>query len=131
LNEADFDLSLTGFDPKELDDLLLDLADDGKADAAPPLPENPVSRLGGSRSNSCCKKRSPICTRLAKPSIWYGLGHGSGIAPRCCKYRYEIPHSRPNETPLDPRIGPALTCRPAAGITPRPLAPFSPPSCVR
>src|ERR1043166_6701997 len=45
LNEADFDLSLTGFDPKELDDLLLDPADDDKANAAPPLPENPVSRL--------------------------------------------------------------------------------------
>ena len=46
LNEADFDLSLTGFDPKEIDDLLLDPADDDQANAAPPLPENPVSRLG-------------------------------------------------------------------------------------
>src|SRR5437667_6725044 len=41
LNEADFDLSLTGFNPKELDDLLLDPEDDDKANAAPPLPENP------------------------------------------------------------------------------------------
>jgi DNA modification methylase len=46
LNEADFDLSLTGFDPKELDDLLLPQEDDEKANAAPPLPENPVSQLG-------------------------------------------------------------------------------------
>src|SRR5271165_6728078 len=46
LNEADFDLSLTGFDPKELDDLLLDPGDDDQANAAPPLPENPVSRMG-------------------------------------------------------------------------------------
>jgi DNA modification methylase len=46
LNEADFDLSLTGFDPKELDDLLADPEDDERANAAPPLPENPVSRLG-------------------------------------------------------------------------------------
>jgi DNA modification methylase len=46
LNEADFDLSLTGFDPKEIDDLLLDPGDDEQANAAPPLPENPVSRLG-------------------------------------------------------------------------------------
>ncbi len=46
LNEADFDLSLTGFDPKEIDDLLLDPGDDDQANAAPPLPENPVSRLG-------------------------------------------------------------------------------------
>lgn len=44
LNEADFDLSLTGFDPKELDDLLLGPEDDDRANAAPPLPENPVSR---------------------------------------------------------------------------------------
>ncbi len=45
LKEADFDLDLTGFDPKELDDLLA-LPDDENADAAPPLPENPVSRPG-------------------------------------------------------------------------------------
>ncbi len=46
LNEADFDLSLTGFDPKELDDLLAAPEDDEKANAVPPLPENPVSRPG-------------------------------------------------------------------------------------
>src|SRR5712691_10184225 len=43
LNEADFDLSLTGFDPKELDDLLLAPDDDDKANAAPPLPDIPAS----------------------------------------------------------------------------------------
>src|SRR5947209_13967232 len=46
LNAAEFDLSLTGFDPKEIDDLLLAPDDDDKADTAPPLPEIPVSRLG-------------------------------------------------------------------------------------
>jgi DNA modification methylase len=46
LNDADFDLSLTGFDPKELDDLLADSDEDAAADAAPPLPANPVSRPG-------------------------------------------------------------------------------------
>jgi DNA modification methylase len=46
LNAADFDLSLTGFDPKEIDDLLLDDADDDRANAVPPLPEIPVSRVG-------------------------------------------------------------------------------------
>jgi DNA modification methylase len=45
LNEADFDLNLTGFDPKELDDLLLGPEDDEKENTVPPLPENPVSRL--------------------------------------------------------------------------------------
>src|SRR5881227_503654 len=46
LNAADFDLSLTGFDPKEIDDLLLGTDDNDRANAAPPLPENPVSRPG-------------------------------------------------------------------------------------
>src|SRR5208283_5891765 len=46
LNAADFDLSLTGFDPKEIDDLLLDVSDDDRANAVPPVPEIPVSRAG-------------------------------------------------------------------------------------
>jgi ParB-like chromosome segregation protein Spo0J len=46
LNEAEFDLSLTGFDPRELDDLLLDQADDEKADEVPPVPAEPVTRAG-------------------------------------------------------------------------------------
>src|SRR5580765_5634852 len=46
LSEADFDLSLTGFDPKEIDDMLAGPEDDDAANAVPPLPENPVSRLG-------------------------------------------------------------------------------------
>jgi hypothetical protein len=45
IQEADFDLSLTGFDPGEIDGLLA-LEDDEKANAAPPLPESPVSRMG-------------------------------------------------------------------------------------
>src|SRR6202048_4086610 len=40
IQDLDFDLSLTGFDPGEIDDLLA-LEDDEKADAAPPLPESP------------------------------------------------------------------------------------------
>jgi DNA modification methylase len=42
---ANFDLTLTGFDPKELDDLLL-VPDATQADTAPPLPAHPVSRPG-------------------------------------------------------------------------------------
>jgi len=45
LNAADFDLELTGFNPKEIDDLLV-LPDEQKANEAPPVPENPVSRTG-------------------------------------------------------------------------------------
>jgi hypothetical protein len=46
LNAADFDLILTGFDPKEIDDLLLAGDEDDEANATPPLPDNPVSRPG-------------------------------------------------------------------------------------
>src|SRR6202158_839255 len=45
IQESDFDLSLTGFDPGELDSLLA-LDDEEKANATPPLPESPVSRPG-------------------------------------------------------------------------------------
>ncbi len=68
LSEADFDLSLTGFDPRELEDLLTLPDNDEQADVAPPLPENPVSRpndlwLCGNRSNQhrilCADATSP------------------------------------------------------------------------
>src|ERR1035437_5747419 len=43
LKEADFDLDLTGFDPKEIDDLLA-LPEEKKKNQPPPLPESRVSR---------------------------------------------------------------------------------------
>jgi len=45
LQEESFNLDLLGFDTHELDALLA-VADDEKADAVPPLPESPVSRVG-------------------------------------------------------------------------------------
>jgi DNA modification methylase len=42
LSDADFDLDLTGFNPGEIDGLLA-LPDEERANATPPLPENPVS----------------------------------------------------------------------------------------
>ena len=45
LNESDFDLSLTGFDPGEIDGLLA-IPDEERANAVPSLPENPASRVG-------------------------------------------------------------------------------------
>src|ERR1700739_2961248 len=45
IQESDFDLSLTGFDPGEIDKLLV-LEDEEKANEAPPLPESPVSQTG-------------------------------------------------------------------------------------
>src|SRR5437660_8614171 len=37
IQESDFDLNFTGFDAREIDDLLI-IPDDGAADATPPLP---------------------------------------------------------------------------------------------
>jgi len=45
IQESDLDLSLTGFDPGEIDGLLA-LEDEEAANSAPPLPESAVSRLG-------------------------------------------------------------------------------------
>src|SRR5690242_1046821 len=45
LSEAEFDLSLTGFNPGEIDGLLA-IPDEERANAAPPLPESPTSRVG-------------------------------------------------------------------------------------
>src|SRR5215467_13051910 len=46
LKGLDFDLALTGFDDREIDDFLSDPGDDDRANAVPPVPENPASRLG-------------------------------------------------------------------------------------
>src|ERR1700730_14416743 len=46
LKGLDFDLSLTGFDTREIDDFLSATDDDDKDNAAPPLPESAVSRAG-------------------------------------------------------------------------------------
>jgi len=45
IQELDFDLSLTGFDPAEIDGFLA-LDDEEKANDTPPLPETPVSQPG-------------------------------------------------------------------------------------
>jgi DNA modification methylase len=45
IQELDFDLSLTGFNPGEIDGLLA-LEDDEKENLAPPLPDSPTTKLG-------------------------------------------------------------------------------------
>jgi ParB-like chromosome segregation protein Spo0J len=57
LSAADFDLSLTGFNPGEIDGLLA-IPDEEKANATPPVPENPVSR---SRDLWICGKHRVLC----------------------------------------------------------------------
>jgi DNA modification methylase len=64
LNAADFDLSLTGFGPKEIDDLLLIQEDDDEANAVPPVPENPVSRSG---DLWLCGKHRVLCGDSTRP----------------------------------------------------------------
>jgi ParB-like chromosome segregation protein Spo0J len=44
LSEADFDLDLTGFAPEEIDALLA-IPDEERANAVPPVPENPIYRI--------------------------------------------------------------------------------------
>ena len=46
LRGLDFDLDLTGFNPHEIDDLLDEPGDDDRANAVPPVPANPVAKLG-------------------------------------------------------------------------------------
>jgi DNA modification methylase len=64
LNAADFDPSLTGFDPKDLDDLLLIQEDDDRANAVPPVPENSVSRP---RDLWLCGKQRVLCGDSTRP----------------------------------------------------------------
>jgi ParB-like chromosome segregation protein Spo0J len=46
LQELDFDLNLSGFDLREIDEFLLAPLDAEQADEVPAVPDNPVSRLG-------------------------------------------------------------------------------------
>jgi hypothetical protein len=63
LNAADFDLSVTGFDPGEIDALLA-IPDEERANATPPLPENPVSRVG---DLWVCGKSRVLCGDATRP----------------------------------------------------------------
>src|SRR4030081_146781 len=63
LNAADFDLDLTGFNPKEIDDLLA-LPEEEKANDTPPVPEHPASRSG---DLWICGKHRILCGDFTKP----------------------------------------------------------------
>jgi len=63
LNEADFDLDLTGFNPKEIDDLLA-LPEEELANETPPVPEHPASRSG---DLWICGKHRILCGDSTKP----------------------------------------------------------------
>lgn len=63
LRDMDFDLGLTGFDVKEIDDFL-SVNDDEKANDAPPLPDRPVSRAG---DLWCCGPHRVLCGDATSP----------------------------------------------------------------
>jgi ParB-like chromosome segregation protein Spo0J len=63
LSAAEFDLSLTGFNPGEIDGLLA-IPDEERANAAPPLPEHPVSRVG---DLWLCDKHRVLCGDALRP----------------------------------------------------------------
>jgi len=63
LSEADFDLDLTGFNPGEIDGLLA-IPDEERANATPPVPENPVSRAG---DLWLCGKHRVLCGDATRP----------------------------------------------------------------
>jgi len=138
LNAADFDLSLTGFDPEEIDDLLAP-DDDEKANAAPPLPDNPVSRLGdlwicGPHRVLCADATSPdAVARLlgdCKPQLMatdppYGIELDSAGLSSCgpaeasyMKHRTEGHTERPSpETPGLTGPKPTNLCRVCRSLT--------------
>src|ERR1051326_6290741 len=63
LSEADFDLSLTGFEPGEIDGLLA-IPDEEKANEAPPLPAVATSRVG---DLWLCGKHRILCGDSLRP----------------------------------------------------------------
>ena len=86
IQEADFDLSLTGFDPGEIDGLLA-LEDDEIANAAPPLSDSPVSRLGDlwRQEPVRVKRRKGLeLARVSSPKSSLG-SDGDADCGRCCR----------------------------------------------
>src|SRR5687767_3998775 len=74
LKECDFDLSLTGFDTKELDDLLVFQDSDDQADLVPAPPENPVTQPG---DLWLCGKHRVLCADATSPDAVEQLLYGS------------------------------------------------------
>ena len=67
IKDLDYDLSLTGFDPGEIDKLLL-LEDEEKANAAPPLPASPdpAPATCGFLVNTACSVATPPAPRPSR-----------------------------------------------------------------
>src|SRR5262249_37218223 len=64
LKGLDFDLALTGFEDREIDDLLADPDLDDRANAVPELPQNPVTLPG---DQWLCGKHRVLCGDSTSP----------------------------------------------------------------
>lgn len=64
LRDLDFDLSLTGFDQHEIDSFLADSELEDLANAVPPVPDDPVARLG---DLWLCGKHRILCGDSTSP----------------------------------------------------------------
>ena len=64
LHSLDFDLELTGFDQHEIDRFLADLSLEDRANEAPPLPDDPVTRPG---DLWLCGKHRILCSDATSP----------------------------------------------------------------
>src|SRR6202051_332716 len=79
LKDLDFDLALTGFDSREMDEFLSVPELDEEADAVPPVPDQPASKLGdlwlcGKHRVLCGDATAPdavarLCGSLAPPGM--------------------------------------------------------------
>jgi DNA modification methylase len=64
LKDLDFDLALTGFDTREIDEFLSGPEHDEDADAVPPVPDQPASKLG---DLWLCGKHRVLCGDATAP----------------------------------------------------------------
>jgi DNA modification methylase len=128
LSEADFDLSLTGFNPGEIDGLLA-IPDEERANAAPPLPENPVSRLDDLWL--CGNHRNPhrvLCADATDPAaVARLLGERKPILMVCDPpYGIELDSEWRDRAGLNGAPGQRRTAASKAAAKRNPLAPAEP-----
>jgi hypothetical protein len=125
LNAAEFDLSLTGFDPKEIDDLLLLIQeDDDQANAVPPVPAIPVSRPG----DLClCGKHRVLCGDSTRPEDVATLlgGHEPILMVTDPPYGIELDSEWRDRAGLNTAPGQKRTAISKAAAKLRPRAPAS------
>jgi hypothetical protein len=83
LKDLNFDLSLTGFNDREIDELIADPDLDDRANLVPDLPESPVSKVGDVWR--CGKNRVHLCRllpgRRGVAPVWANKALSHGYRP--------------------------------------------------